>query len=343
MKTLLYISFLMWALVGCNKNTAPSKGKHEIKVACYNVENLFDTKDDAGKIDEEFMPESKKEWTQERYIKKLNGIYKVLTSMEGDGNVPAIIGLTEVENKNVLRDLVRQTSINERYGIIHHESPDVRGIDCALLYDSSIFKVLEHEALPITFDFSPDVTTRDIIYAKGQINGTDEILHVFVNHWSSRRGGLEASEIKRVTCALVLKGKLMEIFAEDENAKIVIMGDFNDETDNKSIVQTLGAKVNSKALQNKELFNTAAALDKAGKGTYNYKGNWNMLDQIIVSGNLLNDKKGLNSSSKMVIFQEDWMMYDDKKKGKVPSRTYGGPNYYGGYSDHLPVYLLLTY
>ncbi len=343
MKTLLYISFLIWALVGCNKNASPSKGKHEIKVACYNVENLFDTKDDAGKIDEEYMPESEKKWTQERYIKKLNSIHKVLSGIEGDGNVPAIIGLTEVENKNVLRDLVRQTSINERYGIVHHESPDVRGIDCALLYDSSIFKVLEHEALPVNFDFDPEVKTRDIIYAKGQINGTDEILHIFVNHWSSRRGGLEASEIKRVTCALVLKGKVIEIFKEDENAKILIMGDFNDETDNKSIAQTLGAKSSFKALQNKELFNTAASLDKAGKGTYNYKGNWNMLDQIIVSGNLLNDKKGLNASSTMAIFQQDWMMYDDKKKGKVPSRTYGGPNYYGGYSDHLPVYLQLTY
>lgn len=343
MKVFLYISFLMWTLVGCNNNISPSKGKQQIKVAHYNVENLFDTKDDPKTIDEEFMPESDKKWTEERYIKKLNDIYKVLSAVEGEGNVPALIGLTEVENKSVLRDLIRQTSINERYGIVHHDSPDRRGIDCALLYDSTIFKVLEEEALPVKFEFDPEVTTRDILYAKGQIQGTDEILHVFVNHWSSRRGGLEASEPKRVNCALVLKGKLVEIFREDEDAKVVIMGDFNDETDNRSIAEILGAKSNSKNIADKELFNTAAALDKAGKGTYNYKGNWNMLDQIIVSGSLINDKKGLNSSSEMVIFQEDWMMYDDKKKGKVPSRTYGGPNYYGGYSDHLPVFLILTY
>ena len=343
MKPLLYISLFLCVLLSCNKKVNSSKGKQQIKVAFYNVENLFDTKDDPNKKDEEFLPDSKKKWTQERYIQKLNNLYKVFSGIEGEGNVPAIIGLSEVENKNVLRDLVRQTSINERYGIVHHESADVRGIDCALLYDSSIFKVLEHEALPVHFDFDPEVKTRDILYAKGQINGADEILHIFVNHWSSRRGGLEASEPKRVTCALVLKGKLVEIFKEDENANILIMGDFNDETNNKSIAEILGAKSTSKNLSNNSLFNTTAALDKAGKGTYNYKGNWNMLDQMIVSTNLLTDKKGLNAQTEAVIFQEDWMMYDDKKRGKVPSRTYGGPNYYGGCSDHLPIYLILTY
>lgn len=343
MKLLLHFSLLFLTLSGCNNQLNQPKGKQQIKVAFYNVENLFDTKDDPKTEDEEFLPEAEKKWTQERYIAKLNGIYKVLSAIEGEGNVPALIGLSEVENKSVLRDLIRQTSINERYGIVHHESPDARGIDCALIYDSSIFKVLEHEALPVHFDFDPEVTTRDIIYAKGQINGTEEILHVFVNHWSSRRGGLEASEPKRVNCALVLKGKLVEIFAEDENAKVVIMGDFNDETDNRSISEILGAKTTANKLLATDLFNTSAALDKVGKGTYNYQGDWNMLDQMIVSGSLLNDKKGLQSQSEVFIFQEDWMMYDDKKRGKVPNRTYGGPNYYGGYSDHLPVFLILSY
>ncbi|MEZ4887915.1 MAG: hypothetical protein R3E32_24520 [Chitinophagales bacterium] len=343
MKSFFYISFLIWTLIGCNKNMNQPKGAHQIKVAFYNVENLFDTKDDPNTIDEEFMPESEKKWTEERYIKKLNDLYKVLSGIEGEGNVPALIGLAEVENKSVLRDLIRQTSINERYGIVHHESPDARGIDCALLYDSSVFKVLEEEALPVHFDFDPEVTTRDIIYVKGQIKDTDKPLHVFVNHWSSRRGGEDVSEPKRVNCALVLKGKLVEIFRADPDAKVIIMGDFNDEPNNKSIVETLGAKSSSKDLKNNELFNTSAALDKAGKGTYNYRGDWNMLDQMIVSGGLLNDNKGVRANSEVTIFQEDWMMYDDKKSGKVPNKTYGGPNYYGGYSDHLPIFLILNY
>ncbi len=343
MKTFSLLFLLTYFFFGCNKNSSPSKGKQQIKVAFYNVENLFDTKDHPDKIDEEFTPDSKKKWTEDRYIKKLNGIYKVLSGIEGEGNVPAIIGLCEVENKTVLKDLIRQTSINERYGIVHHESPDVRGIDCALIYDSSIFKVLEHEALPVSFDFEPETTTRDIIYAKGQINGTEETLHIFINHWSSRRGGLKASEPKRVQCASVLKGKLEEIYAKDPNAKVIIMGDFNDETDNKSIAETLGVKPTSNGLASSDLFNTSANLDEAGKGTYNYKGNWNMLDQMIVSHGLLSDKKGLQSEDEVQIFQQDWMMYNDKKKGKVPSRTYGGPNYYGGYSDHLPIYLILSY
>ncbi len=313
----------------------------EITVVFYNVENLFDMEDNPDKKDEEYMPDSDKKWTPDRYQKKLDNLYKVLSTIDED-RPPAIIGVEEVENKQVLEDLVKKTPmVDYDYGIVHYESPDVRGIDVALIYDKGIMKVKDSEKLPVYFDFEPETTTRDILYVKGEIG--EEEVHLFVNHWSSRRGGLAASEPKRLEAAKVVRAKLDEIFEADADAKVILGGDFNDEPENKSVAEVLGASDELEGIADNALYNSVKALNDKETGTYNYRGNWNMLDQIILSGAVMNSKTGIRAASeKAGILRQSWMMYKDPKYGERPSRTYGGPNYYGGYSDHLPVYLELA-
>ena len=309
------------------------------KMAFYNVENLFDTIDDPKTKDEEFTPTGKKKWDAERYQAKLDNIAKVLDSLGS----PEMFGLVEVENKQVLEDLVTKTTLNrDEYGIIHRDSPDFRGIDVAFVYKQKHFKVLEMDFITINFpvEIVEDYTTREILYVKGKV-GKKEELHVFVNHWPSRRGGLAKSEPKRIYVAQQLKKAVDKILAEDENANIVIMGDFNDEPNNKSIKETLGALPGNSPLVSKSLYNYFYSFDKDEKGSYNYRGNWNMLDQFIVS-TALKDAKGLQAKNP-VIFRAPWLMYKSKKNGETPSRTYGGPNYYGGYSDHLPILIELVW
>lgn len=320
-----------------------SKDKAKLQVAFYNVENLFDTEDDPLTEDDEFTPHSAKNWSKERYQDKLDKLAKVIDGI-GKGKTPAIIGLSEVENAQVMTDLIQKTPIPDSYQVVHYDSPDVRGIDVGLIYDSEVFKLIDDKKYSIQFPFDPLVKTRDILYVKGSIK--EDTIHLFVNHWSSRRGGQEASEPKRVTAAKVLRTVLDSVFMSDEDAKVLIMGDFNDEPTNKSVLETLKAKPDTAlhSLKPFDLCNMSYTLKQQSYGTYRYKGNWNMLDQMIVSGSLVNDKNGLRIAETTArIFQEPWMMYEDRKYGPSPSRTYGGPNYYGGYSDHLPTYLNLKY
>lgn len=331
---LLYFAACCILFLQCQPTKKTDSSNDLYRIGFYNVENLFDTKDDPAKADEEFMPTAKKKWTMERYQDKLNKINQVIEQM----NTPELIGLCEVENKGVLEDLISSSSNLKGYDIVHYESPDFRGIDVALMYDKDEFEVISSKAIPINFPkkIVENYTTRDILYVKGKINDKEEV-HVFVNHWPSRRGGLKASQPKRVYVANQLNKAIAPILAQNANANIIIMGDMNDETDNKSVEEVLNAKAPNKKGQ---LINCMAELDEAGKGTYNYRGNWNMLDQIILSPHLYNSTGNL-SYKNTVIFQADWLMFAHDKYGLTPSRTYGGPNYYGGYSDHLPVYVEL--
>lgn len=306
------------------------------RFAFYNVENLFDTVDTPDKFDEDFTPTGKLKWTPERYQKKLYNISKVIEGME----FPSLVGVCEVENEAVLNDLSKTDLLKSHgYQVVHHESPDKRGIDNGLMYKKKDFKVLASDHYQIDFpkEIVEDYTTRDIIYVKGIFLGLDT-LHIFVNHWPSRRGGLEASEPKRVYVASQLKEKTTAILRNNANAKIVIMGDFNDETDNNSVLKTLDAKVNMDVISSTNLYNCSAKLDQAGDGTYNYRGNWNMLDQFIVSGSMLSPSANIQAMP-VHIYKADWLNYNDPKHGPKPSRTYGGPKYFGGYSDHYPIFM----
>ncbi len=317
------------------------------RIGFYNVENLFDTLDNPmTEGDDNFTPEGRNLWTTKRYYKKLDDLAKIIDGM----GQPVLMGLSEVENKTVCEDLCKRKGlVMAKYDIIHQESPDFRGIDVALLYQKEQFSILETDFIPIHFpkEIVEDYTTRDILYTKGILNKKDT-LHVFVNHWPSRRGGLKESEPKRMYVAQQLKIYMDAILKTSPTAQIVMMGDFNDEPSNRSIMEGIGCqpqdifddKAPSAKPQRSAFYNCMDSLHVRGLGTYNYRGNWNMLDQIIVSKALQSPKSDLQVS-KSVIFQRDWMMYKHDRFGAMPSRTYGGPNYYGGYSDHLPVYVEL--
>ncbi|PIE86228.1 MAG: endonuclease [Bacteroidia bacterium] len=310
----------------------------------YNVENLFDLLDDPIKKDEDFTPNGKLKWTQERYDKKLENLAKVISAVDST-KLPVMVGLAEVENKKVVEDLVANKKLaSANYQIVHEESPDFRGIDVAFFYNPSFFTYIKHATYRIQLKEEPEFVSRDILYVSGVAAGKDT-LHVFVNHWSSRRGGVAESEFKRLAFATKLRTKVDSIFALNPDAKIIIMGDMNDSPTNKSIHITLNASNNKNTTDKTELYNLMYEKHLKHEGTHNYKGEWNMLDNLIVSQALLNTKKGLSTQHDAgKIFKPRWIQYKNKKYDLyAPSRTYGGGNYYGGFSDHFPIYFTIQY
>ncbi len=312
----------------------------DYRVAFYNVENLFDTVDDLSNPgDDEFLPTSKKNWTPERYQKKLDHLASVIEGM----GYPALLGVAEVENETVLKDFCVKTSLKAHdYGIVHFESPDYRGIDVALLYKKSMFKVTNSETIRIKFPVGmipdkPDYTTRDLLVVEGNFMGKEK-LYIIVGHLPSRSEGQKETEPRRKHVAFQIGKKVDEILSKNAKANIIVMGDMNDEPTDPSMAQSLDAQPLGNEVVSDKLYNCFSNLQKKGEGSYRYRGDWNMLDQIILSGNLVRSGKQLNYVSS-TIFQADWMMYKDEKYGISPSRTFGGDRYFGGYSDHLPIFV----
>jgi predicted extracellular nuclease len=306
-------------------------------VAFYNVENLFDIEDDPNTYDEDFTPTGKQKWTQERYEQKIKKIAKVI-SMIGDEDGAEIIGVCEIENEKVLKDLVNDPLLKKYgYKYVHYDSPDERGIDVALLYKEPVFKVSSSKNYETKLD---NDKTRDVLLVSGKLEG--EEIHIIVNHWSSRGGGEKESEPKRMASALVARQIVDDLEAKNPKAKILLMGDFNDEPFNESITKGLQA-VDAPDLKGKQLFNTLASLEKQGKGTYNYKGDWNMLDQIIINKGFFvanNKAKGWRYLDGNIYDEEFLKEKSGKFKGN-PFRTYVGTKYLGGTSDHFPIYVHL--
>ena len=321
MKLLLLILF---PLLVVSQNNEESVSNQNIFTVFYNVENLFDTINNPNTNDDEFLPNSEKKWNSSKYFHKINQLARVLSSLSEDknsNNMPDIIGLCEVENKQVINDLLKtSTFTNHNYKIIHQDSPDSRGIDCALLYNDKI-ELLNYDFI---FVNNPNVkrATRDILYAKLKIS--DKIFNVFVNHWPSRWGGQEESNYKRVFAAKILRNYININVSKDDFT--LIMGDFNDYPNNESL---------SEILIENDLVNLMSTDFVLGNGSYNYKGLWNWLDQIIISKNFFKPNLKLKSVGS---FQKEYMLYINKKGESRPSRTFGGNNWYGGFSDHLPVY-----
>lgn len=314
-----------------DKVTADLQPEAAFTVMFYNVENLFDLEDDPDKADEEFTPLGEKRWDEQRYQTKLNHLSKVISSTGAE--LPDVIGLCEVENRKVLEDLANTGKLKGKaYQIIHRESPDGRGIDVALLYNPDRIALREAGVIETFLPVGDRPNTRLILHASGKVN--DRNVHFFVNHWPSRWGGKEASEPKRLAVAENLRSYLDEVIENDPDAEIVLMGDFNDHPDDRSLTDALGAgPVGSSS----ELLNLMYDMHKKGLGSYNYRGEWGALDQFIVSSTLL-DGSALDVKPESAQFiRHDWMMYVNDEGMAYPSRTYGGTNYYGGYSDHLPI------
>ena len=344
MRTKTIIFFIVF-FISSGLTTYSQDTDQAYKIMFYNVENLFDTNNDSITNDEEFLPDGDRYWTKYKYYDKLKNIYKVIVAV-GGWNPPAIVALCEIENHQVLNDLVYNTPLVKfEYQIIHHESPDRRGIDVGLLFRKELFKPLYNKAIHVNFPESPDYKTRDILYVKGVASKTDT-LHIFVNHWPSRWGGQLESEENRITAAATLKNQVDSIFAVNAHSNIIITGDFNDTPVNKSLKDILEAKLKFDSIENNQLYNLSYHLQQTQNiGSHKYQGDWAMLDQIIVSGHLLDQNNPLYSKLNDVhVFNDEFLLEPDESfYGYKPKRTFIGYKYNGGFSDHLPTYLILNF
>lgn len=325
-------------LLNCQNNTNGQNeninlSKKYFYVSNYNVENLFDTIDDEGKIDEWFTPSSEINWTEDKLQSKIINLTKVIEWMN-NGEGPDLLGLEEVEHKSLLERLLNNIQLKKNYKIVHFESPDKRGIDNAIIYNSGIFHLEESEAIPVLLEGNK--TTRDILYAKFKIN--DQFINFYVNHWPSRREGLKKSEPNRIAAAKTLKMHI-EKLPNKNKSNIIIVGDFNDMPSNLSISKILNVKEVNCELNNNyfELLNLSTKEFKKGHGSYKYKDHWNMLDQIIVSNPLLDNSEIDYNCNSFEILKPEFIL---QKKGKYKGTslpTFGGRKYLGGFSDHFAV------
>lgn len=311
--------------------------KKSVVIGFYNVENLFDTIDDPLKDDDEFVPNSEKKWNSEKYKRKLQMLSEVIDRMGGDG-YPAILGLCEVENIGVLQDLSKEDQIKKaKYQSVLIEGPDRRGIDVALLYSKKKFTLISTSSHVVNAG-EGERPTRDILHVRGKLKSGGPTLNVLVNHWPSRYGGAEESEHKRIAAAKLLAQITEQIAQQYPEEPIICMGDFNDYPENRSLAEVLPTG------ENGVLVNLMAGLSEEKRGSYNYRGDWDFLDQIIVSQTLMNEELPYIVGGSTAPFYTDSMVYTHPKYGdEKPRRTYGGPEYLGGYSDHLPVYTVLAY
>jgi len=317
------------------------RDKNSIRLMFYNLENFFDTRNDSLTSDDDYSSYGMKHWGKEKYNKKLTNIYKVIISI-GGWEPPEIIGVCEVENKFVLGDIVYGTPLRKfNYRYIHYESPDSRGIDVALIYRPEKFKPVFHQTVTVVFPFDTSSKTRDILYVKGLLPDNDT-LHVFVNHFPSKYGGASISIPKRNYVASLLKTKVDSIQSCNSNAKILIMGDFNDEPTDESIVKYLDAKCDLSNLKNNDLINLMCNLKKSEKiGTNKFRDEWSVIDQIIVSNTIFGNQNSWKiKNNRAYIFKASFLLQADENfLGLKTIRTYNGPRYTGGFSDHLPVFV----
>lgn len=326
-------------LVACSASTTPrlvedqGPARGELSsmagqaVVCYNVENLFDTEDDPAVNDEDFLPNGALAWTADRYDHKLQHLSEAI-SWSTDGP-PALLGLVEVENRKVVADLAGTGRLKDAgYMVVHHDSPDERGIDVALLVHPDFATVIHDEALTVEI---PNDRTRDVLYVEVAM-AEDQRLHVFVNHWPSRRDG-EVSVPKRMAAAAVVRAKVDRILATDPEARILIMGDFNDTPLDASIREGLGAACDRATKA--RLFDLMCIDQPHGHGSYNYQGKWDYLDQMIVSAAFM----PMVASAKA--YWDDRLLFKHPRYGRSPNKTYAGRDFKGGYSDHLPIVLRL--
>ncbi|TBN03274.1 endonuclease [Hyunsoonleella flava] len=310
--------------------------RHDMQtVAFYNIENLFDLRDSRYTNDGDFLPDAVKRWTPKRYKNKLRKIGFAISNIgrKETGKPPAIVGLAEVENSKVLKDLLESKHLDDLdYDYVHFDSLDERGIDVAMLYDTNVFKPLHTETFSVSLideDNMPDYT-RDILLVGGILDG--ENVYFIVNHWSSRREGQKETEYKRLAASEKVSEIISTITQEDKDSKIMILGDFNDNPQNESL---------KRLVEDHSIFNPFETLRSFSRGTVKHKRQWFLFDQILISTNFFKSSKDEFEFFKANIFDEEFLkLFRGPFKGS-PFRTYVGKKYKGGYSDHFPVYAIL--
>ena len=327
--------------------TGFSQQKQQYKVAIisfYNLENLFDTIDNPRINDEEFLPQGPKNYNSAIYWNKISKLSTVISQIGTDMNPDgaALLGVSEIENDTVLKDLVSHELLKKRnYQVVHYDSRDARGVDVGLLYNPKYFTVEQSDKLFVQLPGgSKDAYfTRDVLWVKGKLDG--ETIHVYVNHWPSRSGGEERSAPAREAAAQVVKNHVDSINKIEPGAKIIIMGDLNDDPVNSSIAGILNAKGKQKDVRNGGLFNPWMEMYKNGVGTLAYQDSWNLFDQIIVSYPWLDKTQTNFFYYQPHIFKREFMTENVGRYKGYPMRTWDGNTYRGGYSDHFPTYIVV--
>ena len=314
-------------------------------LAFYNLENLFDTINDPTKFDDYSPIMELKANRGNAYKRKIINMARVISEIGKDvtNNTPAILGVCEIENKDVLEATVNDSILRDKdYGIVHYDSPDARGIDVALLYQKSLFtptSTSSHELKIYDDQTQKRVATRDQLLVSGELEG--DLIHIIVNHWPSRRGGEARSRPKRVAAAKLNKRIVDSLQTLDPYAKVLIMGDLNDDPTNPSVKAVLKAKRKRKKVGLKGLYNPFENFYRDGLGTTAYRDNWSLFDQIIISKPLLEKDYSTFRYYKAGIFNKNYLITTKGKYKGYPFRSWSNNEFSNGFSDHFPVYLYL--
>lgn len=315
-------------------------------VAFYNVENLFSLENDPFTVYHDRTPRADSYYNENVYQAKLRNLAKVISEVGADvtGNAPAIVGFCEVENREVIEDLVNQDALRSKdYGIIHYHSPDRRGIDVALIYQKRLFVPTNSESVELLIynnnNVSQRVYTRDQLVVSGLLDG--DMVHFIVNHWPSRSGGEARSRPNRIKAAELNKKIIDSLHAIDPYAKIITMGDFNDDPTNESIKKVLGTKAKKENVKMGEMFNPMEDMHKKGYGTLAWRDSWNLFDQMIISAGFLTKDYSGYQFYKAGIFNPPYLSNPRGRYKGYPYRAFADGGFTGGYSDHFPVYTLL--
>lgn len=344
MRSLRIFCFLLFFVQGL---FSQEKKNYKVNtIAFYNVENLFSTEDDEFTFYHNATVRADGFYTEEVYQAKLKNVAKVISEIGKDitGNTPAIVGFCEVENRKVVEDLINQESLlSSDYGIIHYNSPDRRGIDVALIYKKGLFIPVNHQSRALLIyrnnDISQRVYTRDQLVVSGILDG--DKVHFIVNHWPSRSGGEARSRPNRIKAAELNKRIIDSLHSLDPHAKIISMGDFNDDPTNESIRKVLNAKANRDDVQIKELYNPMYDMYKKGMGTLAWRDSWNLFDQMLISEGLLSKDYSSYRFYKAGIYNPPYLVNPRGRYKGYPYRAFADGGFSGGYSDHFPVYTLL--
>jgi len=317
-------------------------------VVFYNLENFFDTINDPDTNDEEFLPDGARAWNTYKYNRKLSNVERVFFDIAAiNHEYPAVIGVSEIENRSVLEDIVATPKLSPAsYRIVHYDSPDRRGVDVAFFYRPDIFKLEGSHNFPVNFPDAPNFRTRDVVAMWGTI---DDVPYYFmVAHWPSRLGGKEASSPRREFVAQMMRDIADSVTVANPATRVVMMGDFNDDAIDKSIVEVIGAKGDIKKVADGDYYNPYIKVLKSGRGTLAYQDKWNLFDNIVVSGNLVTGSDGgpkiwKNANDKFYgyIFSPSYLKQQEGRYAGYPLRTFVGSNFQGGFSDHFPVYIYI--
>lgn len=311
-------------------------------IAFYNVENLFDTTDDPLINDDEFLPSGRYSWTSERYREKLNRLSSFIPKIGSEFSLegPVILGLSEVENRLVLEDLVETDSLKRfNYHIVHFDSPDRRGIDVGLLYQPHYFQLIHATSHRLVLSDNPEYLTRDQLVVSGTLEG--DTLYIIVNHWPSRRSGEKKTRPYRIAAGQLSRRIIDSILHISSQAKIILMGDLNDNPTDKSVVKALGSTSSVEHATGRTFYNPMAELYRKGIGSIAWRDTWSLFDQVLVSPALVHGELNSYRFYTAKVFYERFLLQKEGQFKGYPFRTYGGGIYLGGYSDHLPVYIFL--